>query len=116
MSRSQPIRTRPGSKSGEVVVTLPPGWELRLRRVLKEMMIEPLPDPRERGLTPGQRQARVQRRQERMRTLICKFISDLITADIVGKEIALSTRNRYGRRVGSLREHVAAIMREASGG
>jgi hypothetical protein len=51
-----------------------------------------------------------------MRTLICKFISDLITADIVGKEIALSTRNRYGRRVGSLREHVAAIMREASGG
>jgi hypothetical protein len=116
MSRSQPIRTRPGAKSGEIIVTLPPGWELRLRRVLKEMMIEPMPDPRERGLTPHQRQARLRRRQERMRTLVCKFISDLITADIVGKEVALSTRNRYGRRIGSLREHVAAIMREASGG
>lgn len=116
MSRSQPIKTRPGAKSGEIVVTLPPGWELRLRRVLKEMMMEPLPDPRERGLTPGQRQARLQGRQERMRTLICKFISDLITADIVGKEVALSTRSRHGRRIGSLREHVAAILREATGG
>lgn len=116
MSRSQPIRTRPGARSGEITVTLPPGWELRLRRVLKELMIEPLPDPRERGLTANQRQARLQRRQERMRTLICKYISDLITADIVGKEVALSTRNRYGRRLGSLREHVAAILREASGG
>jgi hypothetical protein len=116
MQRAQPIRTRPGSKAGELVVTLPPGWELRLRRVLRELMgDESLPDPRQRGLTPSQREARMQQRQRRMREAMCRFITELITADIVGREIALSTRSRFGRRTGSLREHVAAILRDAAG-
>jgi hypothetical protein len=116
MSRSESIKTRPGKRNGELVVTLPPGWELRLRRVLKEIMPEPLPDAHEHGLTPAQREARQHLRQKRMRDAICRFLSDLITADIVGKEVALATRNRYGRRIGSLREHVAAILKEAAGG
>jgi len=116
MNRMQPIRTRPGRKSGELVVTLPPGWELRLRRVLRELMgDESMPDPRERGLTPQQRQTRLLQRQRRMREAMCRFVSELITADVVGREIALATRNRFGRRTGSLREHVQAILREAAG-
>lgn len=116
MHRTQSIRTRPGRKSGELVVTLPPGWELRLRRVLRELMgDESLPDPRARGLTPQQRELRIRQRQTRMREAMCRFVSELITADVVGKEIALATRNGYGRRTGSLREHVAAILREAAG-
>ena len=116
MNRSESIKTRPGRRSGELVVTLPPGWEMRLRRVLKEIMPEPLPDPHERGLTPARREARLKLRQQRMRQAMCRFLSDLLTADIVGKEVALATRNRYGRRIGSLREHVAAILKEAAGG
>jgi hypothetical protein len=116
MTRPQPIRTRPGRKSGELVVTIPPGWELRLRRVVRELMGDEVPNPREKGLTPQQRQARLQQRQKRMREALCRFVSELITADVIGKEIALATRNRFGRRTGSLREHVAAILREASGG
>jgi len=116
MQRTPPIRTRPGSKTGELVITLPPGWELRLRRVLRELMgDESLPDPREKGLTAPQRQARLQQRQKRTREAMCRFISELITADVIGKEIALASRNRFGRRTGSLREHVAAILREAAG-
>src|SRR5215470_5428176 len=116
MQHPPPIRTRLGRKSGELIVTLPPGWELRLRRVLRELMgDESLPDPRERGLTPPQRQARIEQRQRRTREAMCRFISELITADVIGKEIALASRNRFGRRSGSLREHVAAILREASG-
>jgi hypothetical protein len=115
MTRSQPIRTKPGKRSGEFVVTVPPGWELRLRRVLKEMLAEQLPNPREKGLSEFQRQSRALLRRQRMREAMCRFISDLLTADIVGKEVALSTRNRFGRRTGSLREHVQAILREARG-
>jgi hypothetical protein len=116
MIKGQPIRTRPGRKSGELFVTLPPGWELRLRRVIRELMGEDsLPDPRARGLTPQQREARIQQRQKRMREAMCRFVSELITADVIGREIALATRNRFGRRTGSLREHVQAILREASG-
>ncbi len=111
MSRSQPIKTRPGKKPGEMIVTVPPGWELRLRRVLREILGETLPDPREEGLTPAQREARRQLRQRRMREAMCHFVSELITADLVGKEVALSSRNRYGRRSGSLREQVQAILR-----
>lgn len=115
MNRTPPIRTRPSSKTGELVVTLPPGWELRLRRVLRELMgDETLPDPRAKGLTPQQRAARVQQRQNRMREAVCRYVSELITADVVGREIALQTRNRYGRRTGSLREHVQAILREVA--
>jgi hypothetical protein len=116
MSRAESIKTRPGKRNGELVVTLPPGWELRLRRVLKEILPERLPDPHERGLTPGQRETRLRLRQQRMRQVMCRFLSDLLTADIVGKEVALATRSRHGRRIGSLREHVAAILKDAAGG
>lgn len=115
MYRTQPIRTRPGQNSGEWIVSVPPGWELRLRRVLHELMAGELPDPRERGLTPRQRKARIEQRRRRMRDAMCQFLSELITADVVGKEIALGTRSRYGTRNGSLREHVAAILREVAG-
>jgi hypothetical protein len=116
MMKAQPIRTRPGRKSGELLVTVPPGWELRLRRVLREMMgDDSLPNAREKGLSPLQRETRIRQRQKRMRDAMCRFVSELITADIVGREIALATRNRFGRRTGSLREHVQAILREAAG-
>lgn len=91
---------------------LSPGWELRLRRVLKEIVGDTLPNPRERGLTPRERLARTQARRRRMHAAMSRFIADLVTADIVGKEVALSTRSRYGTRRGSLREHVEAILRE----
>jgi hypothetical protein len=115
MARPQPITTKPGRKSGEIVVQLPPGWELRLRRVLKHILADTWPDPHEKGLTQSQREARIQLRRRRLQSGICQFVSDLITADIVGKEVALATRNRFGRRHGSLREHVQAILREVAG-
>lgn len=97
-------------------MTLPPGWELRLRRVVKELMIEGLPDPHEKGLSAQERHRRAELRRQRMRDAMCRFVSDLLTADIVGKEVALSSRTRFGLRSGSLREHVQAILREAAGG
>jgi hypothetical protein len=114
MARPQPIVTRPGKRSGEFVVSLPPGWELRLRRVLKQLLADTLPDARERGLSLQQREARARLRRRRLQAAICQFVSDLITADIVGKEVALTTRNRFGTRRGSLREHVQAILRDVS--
>ncbi|MFI5394362.1 MAG: hypothetical protein ACHQ9S_02415 [Candidatus Binatia bacterium] len=114
MARPHPITTKPGAKSGELLVTLPPGWELRLRRVLKQILADTLPDPREKGLNHSQRVARTRVRRKRRHAVMCQFISDLITADIVGKEVALATRNRYGSRHGSLREHVQAILREVA--
>jgi hypothetical protein len=114
MARPHPIITRPGRRAGELTVVLPPGWELRLRRVLKALLADSLPDARERGLTASQREARVRLRRRRLQAAMCQFISDLITADIVGKEVALATRNRYGTRTGSLREHVQAILREVA--
>jgi hypothetical protein len=114
MARPQAIVTKPGRRSGEFLVVLPPGWELRLRRVLKEILKDTLPDPRERGLMQSERVARTHARRRRMQAAICQFISDLVCADIVGKEVALSTRNRYGSRQGSLREHVQAILREVA--
>jgi len=115
MARSNPITTKPGRKPGELVVQVPPGWELRLRRVLRTILDEALPDARAPGLTPNQREARIRLRRRRLQTAICTFVSDLLTADIVGKEIALSSRSRHGIRTGSLREHVQKILREVSG-
>lgn len=115
MARPHPIKVRPGRHGGEWLVTLPPGWELRLRRVLAQVAAESLPDPREKGISPVQREARKRARRQQMRRLIGQFIGDLITADIVGKEVALSTRGHYGSRAGSLREHVQSIIREVSG-
>src|SRR5262245_28835806 len=112
MARPHPIKVRPGKRSGEWLLSLPPGWELRLRRVLANIAADSLPNANEKGLTPAQRESRRRARRQYMHRLICQFLADLSTADIVGKEVALSTRNRYGRRSGSLREHVEAIMRE----
>lgn len=114
MSRPQPIKVRPGKRSDEWVLHVPPGWELRLRRVLAQVQGENLPPVHEKGLTPAQREARLRNRRRMMQRIICQFMADLLTADIVGKEVALSTRNRYGRRSGSLREHVQALLGEAS--
>lgn len=112
MARPHPVTSKPGRKSGEFVVLLPPGWELRLRRVLKQILADTLPDAREHGLTESQRAARVRLRRRRLQAAICQYMCDLITADIVGKEVALATRNRFGERRGSLREHVQAILHE----
>lgn len=115
MARPSPITTKPGRKSEELIVRLPPAWELRLRRVLREILADTLPDTREKGLTPQQRDIRLRVRRRKLRDGIGQYVSDLITADIVGKEIALSTRGRHGTRRGSLREHVQAILREVTG-
>ena len=112
MARSQPVQAKPGKHAGEFVVTLPPGWELRLRRILKTLAAEAIPDPREPGLSESQREARVRARRQQMQSEVCRYIADVLSADIVGKEVALSTRNRYGVRRGSLREHVQAVLRE----
>jgi hypothetical protein len=116
MARPEPITTRPGKKSGQLTLSLPPGWELRLRRVLREINADTmtLPNPRERGLTPAQREARTKLRRRRLQDALCRYVSDLLTADIVGKEVALSTRGRYGARRGSLREHILALLGTAS--
>ena len=116
MARPNPITTKPGRKPGELVVHLPPGWDLRLRRVLRTLLDEALPDAREPGLTASQREARIGLRRKRLQAAVCAFVSDLLTADIVGKEFALTSRSRYGVRSGSLREHVQRILREVSPG
>jgi hypothetical protein len=115
MPQKQLVKTRPGPESGEFLVHLPPGWELRLRRVLKEVMADALPDVHEAGLSEAERERREQLRRRFMRDAICRYLSDLVTADIVGKEVALATRTRFGTRKGSLREHVQAILRGAAG-
>lgn len=115
MKRPSPITTKPGRKAGELVVQLPPGWNLRLRRVLRTLLEETLPDPRAPGLSIRQREARQRARRRQMQLAIGQFVSDVLTADIIGKEIALATRNRFGTRRGSLREHVEAILRDVSG-
>lgn len=92
---------------------MPPGWELRLRRVLRTMHADSLPDPREKGISPAQRENRLRTRRQHMHRAIAQFLSDVVIADIVGKEVALATRGRFGPRKGSLRDQVYAIMREA---
>ena len=114
MAKAQPNTARPGRKSGEFTVSLPSGWELRLRRVVKQLYADTLPDPRAPGLTAVQREARLRARSKRMQVAMGRFVSDLLTADIVGREVALATRSRHGARRPSLREHVAAILREVA--
>ena len=116
MARPHPITTKPGRKPGELIVQLPPGWDLRLRRVLRTLLADSLPDAREPGLTTAQREARIRLRRQRLQHAVCAFVSDLLTADIVGKEFALASRSRHGVRGGSLREHVQAILREVASG
>lgn len=95
-------------------MSIPPGWELRLRRVLKRVAIETLPDPREAGLSEAQREARVRVRRRRLEQEVCRYIAEVLTADIIGKEVAIATRNHFGTRRGSLREHVASLLREVA--
>lgn len=114
MARPQPITTRIGHRPGELVITLPPGWELRLRRVLRTILADMPQEVRVRGTAAQLREARARARRKRMQAAMCQFVSDLVTADIVGKEVALATRARFGTRSGSLREHVAAILREVA--
>jgi hypothetical protein len=116
MRRSSPITTKPGRKAGELIVQLPPGWNFRIRRVLRSLLEETLPDPRTPGLSARERDARVRARRRQMQLAIGQFVSEVLTADIIGKEIALATRNRFGTRRGSLREHVEAILRDVSAG
>jgi hypothetical protein len=116
MRRPSPITTKPGRKSGELIVQLPPGWNLRLRRVLRSLLDETLPDPHAPGLSIRQRETRVRARRRQKQLAIGQFVSEVLTADIIGKEIALATRNRFGTRRGSLREHVEAILRDVSAG
>lgn len=120
MSRPRPISTpitaKLGRKPGEFVVQLPPGWEFRLRRVLQTLAADTLPDAREPGLTARQRDDRMHVRRRRMHGALEQFVSEVLTAEIVGKEIALGTRTHFGTRRGSLREHVQAILREVAGG
>jgi len=106
------MQAKAGMKSGEFVLTLPPGWELRLRRILKTLETDTLPDPREAGLSAAQREARIRIRRQRLQNAVCRYIADVLTADIVGKEVALSSRSHYGVRRGSLREHVHAVLRD----
>ena len=115
MKRPSPITAKLGRKPGEILVQLPPAWEFRLRRVLQTLAAETLPDARERGLSTAQRDARMRIRRRRMQRAIEEFVAEVLTAEIVGKEIALGTRTRFGTRRGSLREHVQAILREVSG-
>ena len=83
--------------------------------MIRELIADTLPDAREKGLTDQQRDARVVLRRRKVRQAMCQYMSDLVTADIVGKEVALSTRSRHGTRRGSLREHVQAILRDVAG-
>lgn len=85
-----------------------------MRRVMRYLLAETLPDPHEKGLSEHQRETRIRARRRQLQAAMCQFTSDLITADIVGKEVALATRNRFGTRRGSLREHVQAILREVA--
>ncbi len=112
MARQQLIQVRARKNGGEWTVQIPPGWELRLRRVVANMVGDVLPKLNEKGLTPSQREARRRLRRQRMQRELCRYLAEVITADIIGKEIALGTRGYYGTRKGTLREHVEAILRE----
>jgi hypothetical protein len=114
MRHPPPITTKPGRKSGELIVQLPPGWNLRLRRVLRTLRVDALP-PAPAATSAGQKDARVRARRRQAQAAIARFVSEVLTAEIVGKEIALATRNRFGTRRGSLREHVQAILRDVAG-
>jgi len=115
MARQQSIQVRSRKNGGEWTVQFPLGWELRLRRVVANLLGDALPKVNEKGLTPAQREARRRLRRQRMQRELCRYLAEVITADIIGKEIALATRGYYGTRKGSLREHVEAILREISG-
>lgn len=112
MSRTSYVTARPGKKSGEFVLELPPAWELRLRRVLRAHLPAEVASIHAAGLSKAERQQRLQARAQHMRALICQFLGELVMADIVGREVALGTRTYYGKRRGNLREEVEAVLRE----
>jgi len=116
MRNSTLITTKPGRNSGELIVQLPPGWDMRLRRVLRCLLADALPDGRVSAQGGRQGEARVRARRRQTQLAIARFVSEVLTAEIVGKEIALASRNRFGTRRGSLREHVESILRDVSAG
>lgn len=116
MKPAPAITTKPGRKPGELTLQLPPAWDFRLRRVMLSLLDDALPDVHTPGLSARQRDARRRARARQMQQAIARFVSEVVTAEIVGKEIALGARSRFGTRRGSLREHVQAILREVSGG
>ena len=112
--RPAAVTAKLGAKPGEIVITLPPSWDFRLRRIVQTLLGDLLPDPRERGVGARQRDARLRARRRKMQAAMEQFVSEVLTAEIIGKEIALGTRTRFGTRRGSLREHVQAILREVA--
>ena len=109
------VRVKPGRKSGEFVVELPPAWELRLRRILRQHLASQMPDPYEPGISAQQRQARQALRRRKLQASICQFLSELVMADIVGRELALASRSYFGTRRGTLREQVERVLQEVTG-
>lgn len=112
MSRATCVTARPGKRPGQFIVELPPAWELRLRRVLRARLTAEVASIHGASLSKTERQQRLRARAQQMRTLICQFLGELVMADIVGREVALSTRTYYGPRRGNLREEVEAVLRE----
>src|SRR5262249_27971489 len=110
-----PITAKLSRRPGELVVQLPPSWDFRLRRVVQSLVADTLVDVRAPGLSDRQREARLRARRRQMQLAVGQFVSEVLTAEIIGKEIALGTRARFGTRRGSLREHVQAILREVAG-
>ncbi len=116
MKQPPAITAKSGAKPGELTLQLPPAWDFRLRRVMLSLLEDALPDVHTPGLSERQREARRRARSRLMQRAITRFVSEVLTAEIIGKEIALGARARFGSRRGSLREHVQAILREVSGG
>jgi len=114
MKQPPAITTKPGRKPGELTIQLPPAWDFRLRRVILSLLEDALPDVHTPGLSVRQRESRRRARARQMQQAIGRFVSEVLTAEIVGKEIALGAHTRFGTRRGSLREHVQAILSEAS--
>lgn len=112
MARDFGVRVKPGKGAGEFVLELSPAWELRLRRVLREQLLWELPNPHEPGISAQEREARRRLRREKIQSSICQFLSELVMADIVGREVALASRSFFGSRRGTLREQVERVLQE----
>ena len=114
MARPHPISTKPGRERGGGVPPGPPGVGAAPTARPPLLDCRGPAGPARKGLTESQREVRIRARRRQLQAAMCQFVSDLIVADIVGKEVALATRNRFGTRRGSLREHVQAILREVA--
>src|SRR5438309_10624227 len=91
MKHKQPITTKPGHRGGELVVQLPPAWNFRLRRVLRSLLEQTLPDPRATGLSIRQRDARLRARSLCTQLPIPPSVSQAPTAPVLGTPNAPSS-------------------------